>query len=351
MPRSSSPETDPIARAIAASAPNWPRFFWSCSRAIRGCGLREHHRELVAQGRGHDLVEVPRGERRDDAHDEEQERDDRQPPGPPCLEELLAQEHGEAAHAATSSLVAREPQEDVLQRGPRAGDRDHADALGGDGRQELACRPRRVRDRDGQQPMLHRGAGDPVGAAEPRRQCLERSGLSGLGFHAVDGEREAVQQLRQRPLDHEPTMVQDSDPIADPLDVGEDMGREQDGGLAAQQRDQLEHVPPSLGIERADGLVEDDHRRPMDERAGDAQPLPHAARVGPRASVRGVGQVHPREGPATARVSVLALRAHGAVPSIASCSRPVIHGMHAGPARGTRGRGGRRAHPRPRRCH
>ena len=38
VPRSSSPDTLPIASAIAASAPSWRRFFWSCSTAIAAVG-------------------------------------------------------------------------------------------------------------------------------------------------------------------------------------------------------------------------------------------------------------------------------------------------------------------------
>ena len=41
VPRSSSVETAPIARMMAASAPNWPRFFWTwlTASAVVGVGI------------------------------------------------------------------------------------------------------------------------------------------------------------------------------------------------------------------------------------------------------------------------------------------------------------------------
>ena len=91
-------------------------------------------------------------------------------------------------------------------------------------------------------------------------------------------------------------MVEDGDPVADALDVREDVGGEQDRRIAPERGDQLEGSPTALWIERADGLVEDDDRRPMDERTGDPQPLAHAARVRAGPSVRGIGKVHAGQG-------------------------------------------------------
>ena len=80
-------------------------------------------------------------------------------------------------------------------------------------------------------------------------------------------------------------MVEDRDPVADPLDVGEDVGREQDGGRAAEAGDEVEDVAPALRVEGAHRLVEDDDGWPMDERPGDPEPLAHPARVGAGAAV------------------------------------------------------------------
>ena len=88
-------------------------------------------------------------------------------------------------------------------------------------------------------------------------------------------------------------MIEDPDAVADALDVGEHVGREQHGGRAAERRDEVEDVAPALGVEGAHGLVEDDDGRPMDEGAGDPEPLAHAARVGCRAAVGRGAQVDP----------------------------------------------------------
>ena len=57
------------------------------------------------------------------------------------------------------------------------------------------------------------------------------------------------------------------------------MGREHDGRLAAQARDQLEEITPPLRVERADRLVEEQDLWSVDQCLGDAEPLPHPARI------------------------------------------------------------------------
>ena len=85
-------------------------------------------------------------------------------------------------------------------------------------------------------------------------------------------------------------MVHDPDAVADPLDVGEDVGREDDRGAGPQVGDQGEEVAPPLGVERADRLVEDEQARRGDQRLGDPEALAHPARVAADASPRGIGQ-------------------------------------------------------------
>ena len=100
----------------------------------------------------------------------------------------------------------------------------------------------------------------------------------------VRGER-AQQDVRRGGLD-EPAVVEDRDVVADTLDVVEDVGRVEDRRLALQLAHQVEDVLPADGVERRDGLVEQDDRRPADERLGDAEALAHAARVGRRSGGR-----------------------------------------------------------------
>ena len=77
----------------------------------------------------------------------------------------------------------------------------------------------------------------------------------------------------------EPAVVEDRDVVADALDVAEDVRREEDRGLPAERSDEREQVVPSLGVQRAHRLVEDQHRRPSQDCLRDAEPLAHPAGV------------------------------------------------------------------------
>ena len=72
-------------------------------------------------------------------------------------------------------------------------------------------------------PSTH-GTARAGGAASAR----ERRVLARLGLDPVERQRVSGEQLVERPLGHEPAAVHDPDPVADPLDVGEDVGREDD---------------------------------------------------------------------------------------------------------------------------
>ena len=120
MPRSFSVATAPIARMIAANAPNWARFFqsWSAASAATGVGIGIG-RQLVAGGGLDDLRQEPREQRRDESDEQEQPADDRQAQRPPRLEQLLAHKDPTAASSAPVVRVPTdEAQEDVLERRP-----------------------------------------------------------------------------------------------------------------------------------------------------------------------------------------------------------------------------------------
>ena len=90
VPRSFSVATEPIARRIAASEPNWPTFLatWSTASAAVGGGIAT---PIPARGEGvDDLAEVAGGHRRQDPETDEEARDHGQPEGSPRLEQLLA---------------------------------------------------------------------------------------------------------------------------------------------------------------------------------------------------------------------------------------------------------------------
>jgi hypothetical protein len=57
------------------------------------------------------------------------------------------------------------------------------------------------------------------------------------------------------------------------------VGREDNRRYAAQAGDQLEQVTPSLRVERAHRLVQEQELRPMQKRLGNSEALSHPARV------------------------------------------------------------------------
>ena len=71
-------------------------------------------------------------------------------------------------------------------------------------------------------------------------------------------------QVRQWPFDHQPPAIEDRDPVADPLDIGQDVGGEDDGRFSAQARNQLEQITPSLRVERTHRLVQEQELRPVE---------------------------------------------------------------------------------------
>ena len=98
--------------------------------------------------------------------------------------------------------------------------------------------------------------------------------------------------------------MHDADPVADPLGLGQLVGVEQDRPLLLLQLE--EEVADGLGALRVKvrrGLVEEEHRRVVDQRAGDGQPLLHPLGERPHPVVPAVPQVEHGEQP---------LRAHGA---------------------------------------
>ena len=96
-------------------------------------------------------------------------------------------------------------------------------------------------------------------------------------------------------LADEAAVVEDRDAVADALDVVEDVGRVEDRRLALQRRHEVEDLAPTDRVEGADRLVEQQDARAGDERLGDAEPLAHAARVGPGSAIRGVGEADARD--------------------------------------------------------
>ena len=239
--------------------------------------------------------EVPRGERREDPDDDEQD---------------ATTGSRRVRHASRSSLrrrtakpfmptpsgggAAGEAEEDVLERRPRTGDGDDAipaapTAAGARAPARSGRRRRRSAAR-----ASSRRRGHPGRRAGARRAASTASPWPGSGSIRYTAGRSG-RGVGERALDDEPAVVEDRDPVADPLDVGQDVGREQDGRRAAEPGDERRGRPAALRVERADRLVEDEHggrwtRARRSRAAGASRPS-----TSPTRRSAADGEVDPRE--------------------------------------------------------
>ena len=108
----------------------------------------------------------------------------------------------------------------------------------------------------------------------------QRGHLVGVrGVHDDPARRRA--QRRQVVLQDQPSGVQDPDPGAQLLDLGQQVAGQEDGHPGVVQPDeQLPQVPDPAGIQAVARLVQDEQPGPADQRGGQAEALPHAQRVG-----------------------------------------------------------------------
>ena len=102
----------------------------------------------------------------------------------------------------------------------------------------------------------------PAPRSRPPARAQDRSGTAA---------GRTGQELVERPFGDESAVVQDADAIADPFDIGEHVGREDDRRALAELRDERQQVAPTLGVQRADRLVQDEQIGFRHERLGDAR--------------------------------------------------------------------------------
>ena len=107
--------------------------------------------------------------------------------------------------------------------------------------------------------------GDPLGV----RQRLR-----------ADAQPRPPEQLVDGPLPHQLSRADDADAVADLLDLGHQVAREEDGAAAlAEAPDELAHLGHAGRVEAVRRLVEDQQVRVLDQRGRDAEPLLHPLRV------------------------------------------------------------------------
>ena len=106
----------------------------------------------------------------------------------------------------------------------------------------------------------------------------QRAALVG-GAQCV-GPAGGAPQLRQRALEYDAAAAEDPHPVAQGLDLGEDVRREDDRHPpVGETPDEIPHVAYPCRIESRGGLVEQEQLGVAQERRGDPQALPHAVRV------------------------------------------------------------------------
>ena len=105
-----------------------------------------------------------------------------------------------------------------------------------------------------------------------------------------------AEQLGERPGGGDPPPVQDHHPVADPLDLADEVGVEQHRHAAGPEREHdVAHVGPSERVERARRLVEHDELGPGHQRDRQAEPLLHALGEAAHPVARPVRQAHERQ--------------------------------------------------------
>ena len=123
-------------------------------------------------------------------------------------------------------------------------------------------------------PLVHQDVGQAELAQHPR------GGVPLVGLHPRP-RRRARAHLGDGTLGHEPADVHDADVGADLLDLGEQVGGDQDGGaLVGERGDQVPDLAGALRVEAVGRLVEHQQVAGPEQGRGDREPLAHAERVG-----------------------------------------------------------------------
>ena len=166
-----------------------------------------------------------------------------------------------------------------------------------------------IRDPDVRAVEPAHGLGDPAALASQRhhedavlalrslvgerRERLDRGGLLvvGLERHLEALAAHAALELVGGALRDHLAVVDHRDAVREPVGLVEVLGREQHGRAGGHARlDRLPELEAAARVEPGGGLVEEQHRRAGHQRRGEVESAAHAAGVGLRQAVGGVGE-------------------------------------------------------------
>ncbi len=120
-------------------------------------------------------------------------------------------------------------------------------------------------------------------------QRLEHRANRGTKPNQVLRPSLADQQIPERPFENQTAATKNADCVTYLLDVGQDVTREHNGGIATEPCDQVQHLAPSQRIERRAGLVEQDQLGTRHQGRGHTETLQHATGEAADRTIRRIG--------------------------------------------------------------
>ena len=171
--------------------------------------------------------------------------------------------------------------------------------------------PHRLRDHP--RALAHRHAHGAVLEHGPLVGHLGQRGDRALGVggileaHLEPLAADAVLELVRGALGDHVAVVDDHDPVGEAVGLLEVLRGQQHGRAGRRARlDRLPHAQPRARVQAGRRLVEEQHRRPGDERGGEVQPPAHAAGVGLGGPLGRLGELEALEQLVRARLRLLA---------------------------------------------
>ena len=131
----------------------------------------------------------------------------------------------------------------------------------------------------------------------PARHRRRRPGVNAVGeLHPEAGAAHLCLELGRRALGDLAAPVDDGNPVREAVGLIEILRGQQDGAAVCDQRpDRLPHLAAGAWVQARRRLVEEDQRGPGHQARRQIETASHAARVVHDVSVRGLGQVEPRQ--------------------------------------------------------